>query len=81
MVIDSLLLGDFVGAWRSKETSPPEGKLRGPRWGAARICPLLPGAPVCVHGVCAGSPQGLCVTHGSGTARWGVIRVRGPCGS
>lgn len=24
MVIDSLLLGDFVGAWRSQEPSPPQ---------------------------------------------------------
>ena len=36
---------------------------------------------MCVHGVYVGSPQGLCVTHGSGTARWGVIGVRGACGS
>ena len=33
MVIDSLLLGDFVGAWRSQETPPPRGEAAWPQVG------------------------------------------------
>lgn len=43
----------------------------GPRLGAATIRLLLSGAPGCAHGVYAGSPQDLYVTHRSGTAQVG----------
>lgn len=61
MVIDSLLLGDFVGAWRSQEPSPPRGEAAWPQVGGSQDSPTPPWSTrVCPWSLCGLTPGAVC---------------------